>query len=204
MSEKVVQFREELIAQRDEIVEQLRGEWEARLNWRVIIRGALKWAWIVFLFVLGLAVIASLFAFVINWILSTINLQEPIHMLVLYLVLYCIAVSFIAFAWSLGFQVYKHRRNPIIIHENRMDWGEGEPTDLHKLYSKMHEPFLNKSYLDGQTLLQPRVVEQLGFLSANCLERTIRPSQFERGDELIKMIENIASINDELEQLNQA
>ncbi|MBL4697259.1 MAG: hypothetical protein JKX70_00350 [Phycisphaerales bacterium] len=204
MSVEAAPKQDELIAKREEIIEQLQGEWATRLNWRVIFRGAWKLAWFMFLLVLGFAVVAAMFAVIANWVLGNIKIQDPIYTLVLFSFAYSAGVSFIAFIWSLCYQIYKHRRTSIVIRGGMLDWGEGEPTDLCKLYTKMQEPYNNESYMNGQTLLRHLFVEQWGFLKANCAEPMLIPSQFVRGNELIQMIQGIASINDELEQMNQA
>jgi hypothetical protein len=198
MREDAVPTLEELVAKRDEVIEQLQGEWATRLNWRLLIRGALKWGWIAFLIVLALAVVASLFAFVVNGVLGTINMQDPVYMLLLYLLVYCAAVSLLAFFWALGYQVYTHRRRAIVIREDGLDWGEGEPTDLRKLYLKLHDPDSAESYRYGQTLMRALYRDQWGFLAANCIERFVKPSEFERGDELVELLKGVALVNDQI------
>lgn len=202
MSEERVQTREELVAKRDEIIDQLQGEWETRLNWRVIIRRSSKWARGAFLIMFVLMMLIGTIVFMTYWLLGVLDFQHSTGTVVLFIFICCAVASLLGFVCSIDSFIRQQRWKSLTVAGNEIDWGEGERTDLRKLYSNMDNPNDNESYLEGQVLLRVLNAEQWGFLAANCVEPVLIPSQFVRGYELIKMIQCIASINNELEQKN--
>lgn len=209
--------REDLIAQRDALIEQLQGEWELDRSWmsvdRKLWRACLAW------------VISSAVCFyvpvAIILLLAPIEDEDPLfaHMMILLLGAgFGVAIATLLYAIVHGHQVMTRRCDHFRVsnHEFSRDCGKGYPTQRVSLDQLrcVDRPGQGGGYLNGSFMYEimrafgVRSFDQSAFhaLISKGDHNTpgVRPMLVHRGERLVKLLTLLAAVNTKIADIEEA
>jgi hypothetical protein len=210
----VSESKDELIAQRDALIEQLQGEWAVDVDKRSMNRKAMLAA------IISMAGMTVFFAVIVPVLILTHSEpdQSPEWSVVEMLLFFggcnlIVGAVFYVYIWGHAF--WYGRLNPIVIDENRLVWNKRkgfvpERLDLLNVTSvsrydgtgssKLFMNVINRLERGSSTSLSPVMFGSMGEHNTP----KIIPAMFKDGRRFINAIEQIAEINTQLKQLDES
>ena len=205
--------REELIARRDTLIEQLQGEWAVDVDKRSMNRKAILAA------IISMAGMAIFFAVLLPVLIFTRSeADQAVEWSVVDMLLFFGSISFIVgavfYVYIWGHAFWYRRLNPIVIDDHQLVWNKRkrfvpERLDLNHVHSvirydgtgssRLFMAVINRLERGSSTSLSPVI---FGTKVDHNTPKII-PAMFENGQKLISTIEQIAEINTQIEQLNK-
>jgi len=204
--------RDELIARRDALIEQLQGEWAVDVDKRSMNRKAMLAA------IISMVGMTAFFAVIVPVMIFTHSEpdQSPEWSVVEMLLFFggfnlIVGAVFYVYIW--GHALWYRRLNPIVIDAHRLVWNKRkgfvpEKLDLHHVNSvirydgtgssKLFMNVINRLERSSSTSLSPVI---FGTKVDHNTPKII-PAMFENGQKLIRTIEQIAELNTQLQQLD--
>ncbi len=206
--------RDELIARRDALIEQLQGEWAVDVDKRSMNRKAILAA------LISMAATAVFFAIVVPVMMFTHtepNQSKDVSIIELLLGFggFDLVVGAVFYVYIWGHAFWYRRLNPIVIDENLLVWNKRkgfvpERLDLLNVTSvsrydgtgssKFFMSLINRLERGSTTSLSPVMFGSMGELNTP----KIIPAMFKDGHRFISSIELIAEINTQLKQMDES
>lgn len=204
--------RDELIARRDALIEQLQGEWAVDVDKRSMNRKAILAA------LISMAGMTVFLAVIVPVLIFThYESEQPVEWSVVEMLLFFggvnLVVGAVFYVYIWGHAFWYRRLNPLVIDKNRLVWNKRkgfvpERLDLLNVTSvsrydgtgssKLFMNVINRLERGSSTSLSPVIFGSMGEHNTP----KIIPAMFKDGHRLINAIEQIAEINTQLKQLD--
>ena len=210
MSESQAQSRDELIAERDEIIELLQGEWVGQRNFTVAMLDAFVWAKHVAIAGFGLSIVGVILGLVINLVTGNRASSGRAIDVFLYAGLLVGAYSVIAFVVVFLFQAFAQRSCNVLVDGFILSLSgrKDSQVSLEYLthYWQAHDEESDR--LDMRASLRPlwvgHVRERWELDRYWLYPILIRPMAYRQGQELVRLLDQIATLNNALEKLRES
>lgn len=208
-------LREELVARRDALIEQLQGEWVLEVDFRSINRKASLAALIVM-------VVTGLF-FVLTVVGLSFTQAESVRAenglfefdFALLLIAFMLIAGFLVYMCIWAFGLWYRNLNPIQINANQLHWDKRkgfvpERMDLTRVHSAMRYDGAGSSRLVMGLINMLDRKSQTEFVQCAFFSRgehntpKFIPAMFKDGHRLVSTIEEIAKINTEISALDES
>jgi hypothetical protein len=202
--------REELIAQRDALIEQLQGEWRFDADTQSINRVALKAVLYTSLASMPLSSLVFLFALLLP---PADRYSFILLMMAFVLSIILLAdVALYAYVWAHG--VWYRKLNPIVIQGDQLTWDKRDGFVREKMdLARLNEVGRNEG--QGADRYLYKLVHRLEQDSGDFVSKVILcarnehnppkfiPGMIEDGDRLVRTLEQIAEINTQLIEVEE-
>ena len=196
--------RDDLIARRDALIEQLQGEWRTKRSFIVPLYDALELTKLITLGTGGVMIATAAIAIVANLVLGNDMSRVTIQSLLLFMVGSIAGVGSVAFVLFFFTFFWTGQFKPIRV-ENSTLCVSGQKLSEVSLYHFTHywTPHDEESdRADRRACLRPMWVghwrERWDLDRYWLYPVRIRPCGYEKGHQLVELLDQIASVNDEL------
>ena len=204
--------RDELIARRDALIEQLQGEWAVDTNWKSIAGKAVRLGlclWLggmIFLFVFFVVMYS------INKYNGTLNIQISIIDFFAFMALFLLGLSLMGSCCAMIQTWFYRNKNPIQVEGELLLWEKGKGFVTEKLHlESLSEVADTLSTGQGASWIFRMLGSSATMYSKHILVSKIdknapriTPGVFQNGLELIYLLKEIAELNRNINSMNQS
>lgn len=213
VSKMGTQSREELIARRDEIIEQLQGEWAIDKDWKSIRGKALRAGLMLFVGAIILLCVFFPIMYLIEKIKGTLNMQISIIEFAGIMAVVMFVIAAIGSGCAMIQSWFYRKTGPIVVEGSVLTWDRGKgrvPERLH-LESLSQVAAIVSSGGYGGSVIFRMLGASATLYSKHMLvsehdknSPQIVPGVLSEGNCLIQLLFDIAAINTKLNELEEA